>query len=203
MTIITRKLTLVGAYRGQTINLKVGDKVYEFQDGSMEVMGPSGDVDNLAKYLQRCYQAFPDPSKELDAAVEAIHGGGDAAETDTNETGPGDEYPGGADDAAGGAGEQTPEPGEATEGAGHAEPKPGTAEPGRSDQGHGQSPIAAALSKLDPSDDEHWTADGKPKMLALEAFFGRSDITRAQVEQAAPGYTRETARATTNLRRRT
>lgn len=194
MSIITRKLTLVGANRGKTIGLKAGDKVYQFTDGSMEVTGPSGDVDNLTKFLNRCYQAFPDPSRELDEAVAAIHGEADAAEAEQDEPGAGDGDKGGAQDDAGGAGQPAPEPGNPAEGGGHAEAQPGEAEPGRSDQGDGQSPIAAALSKLDPADDEHWTADGKPKMTALEAIMGRSDITRAQVDAAVPGFNREKAR---------
>lgn len=194
MSIITRKLTLVGAHRGKTIGLKAGDKVYQFTDGSMEVTGPSSDVDNLTKFLNRCYQAFPDPSRELDEAVAAIHGDGDAAEAEQDEPGAGDGDTGGAQDNAGGAGQPAPEPGGTAEGGGHAEAQSGEAEPGRGDQGDGQSPIAAALSKLDPADDEHWTADGKPKMTALEAIMGRSDITRAQVDAAMPGFNREKAR---------
>lgn len=195
MSIITRRLTLVGANRGKTITLKAGTNQYEFTDGSLEVTGPSGDVDNLTKYLQRCYQAFPDPSRELDEAVAAIHGGDDAAETEQDEPGAGDGDTGGTQDAAGGAGDPAPEPsGQADDGSADAEPEPGQAEPGRPDQGDGQSPLAKALTQLNPTDDEHWTADGKPKMSAIEAIMGRSDVTRAQVEAAAPGFNREAAR---------
>ncbi len=195
MSIITRKLTLVGAFRGKDVTFKAGGKEYEFKEGSMEVTGPSADVDNLSKFLNRSYQAFPDPSKELDAAVAAIHGDGDAAETDKDEPGAGDGDKGGAQDAEGGAGDTAPEPaGEADGGSTDAEPEPGEAEPGRPAEGDGQSPIAKALSELDPADDEHWTADGKPKMSALEAILGRADVTRAQVDAAAPGFNRDAAR---------
>lgn len=197
MSIITRKLTLVGAYRGQTVTFRAGTKEYEFKEGSMEISGPSTDVENLSKFLNRCYQAFPDPSRELDAAVAAIHGDGDAAQTDTTASGPGNGDPGGTKDDAGGAGDPAPEPKGTDEGGSDAQPEPGAAEPGRPGEGDGQSPINQALSRLDPEDDEAWTADGKPKMSAIEAVMGRSDVTRAQVDAAAPGFDRDAAREAT------
>lgn len=193
MGIITRRLTLVGALEGQTVALKVGTKEYSFIDGSMEVTGPSGDIDNLGKYLRRCFQAYPDPSRELDDARAALkEEEGDAAEDQAPEAGPGDEHPGGADDDAGGAGAEPTEQQDADNGGGAGEPEAGEAGAGDAD-GDGQSPIVEALKRLDPADDEHWTADGKPKMSAIEALMGRADITRAQVDAAAPGFSRATA----------
>lgn len=196
MAIITRKLTLVGAYRGQTVTLKAGDTAYEFTEGSLTVTGPQPDVENLSRYLERCYQAFPDPSPELDAAVAAIHGEGDAAQTQQDAPGPDGVQPGGSDDPAGGASDPAPEPaGEAADGGGHDDAPGGDAEPGPAAEGDGhEGPVAAALKRLDPENDEHWTADGKPKMSALEALMGRADITRAQVDAAVPGFNREKAR---------
>lgn len=193
MGIITRRLTLVGAHEGKTIVLKAGTKEYEFTDGHMEVTGPSGDVDNLTKYLQRCYQAFPDPSRELDEARARNKEEADADEADADEAAQGDEHPGGTDDAEGGAGAEPAQQPEPDNGGGAAEPEAGEAGAGDAD-GDGQSPIVAALNRLDPADDEHWTADGKPKMAALEVLMGRADITRAQVDAAAPGFNREAAR---------
>jgi len=195
MSITTRKLTLVGAYRGQTVTFRAGTKEYEFKEGSMEISGPSTDVENLSKFLNRCYQAFPDPSRELDAAVAAIHGDGDAAQTDSTASETGDGDPGGAKDNAGGAGDPAPEPDASAEGRSDAEAVPGEAEPGRDGEGNGHHPINQALSRLDPEDDDAWTADGKPKMSAIEAAMGRSDVTRAQVDAAAPGFDRDAARA--------
>lgn len=195
MAIITRKLSLVGAYRGQTVTLKAGDTAYEFTEGSLTITGPQPDVENLSRYLERCYQAFPDPSPELDAAVAAIHGEGDAAETQQVTPGPDGVQPGGSDDHDGGASEPAPEPaGQADDGGADADPDAGEAEHGSADQGDGQSPLAAALKRLDPANDEHWTADGKPKMTAVEALLGRADVTRAQVDAALPGFNREAAR---------
>ncbi len=53
--------------------------------------------------------------------------------------------------------------------------------------------INEALSSLDPANDEHWTADGLPRMDAVQALVGSSDITREDVTNAAPDLTRETS----------
>jgi hypothetical protein len=49
--------------------------------------------------------------------------------------------------------------------------------------------IRGALSKLDPNNDEQWTADGLPRIDALEAL-GLKGVTRGQVTAVAPTFTR-------------
>lgn len=193
MSTITRKLTLVGAHEGKTISFKVGTKEYPFTDGSMDLTGPSQDVDNLSKYLRRCFQAYPDPSHELDEARAALQGGDNAGEDDQAEPGPGDENPGGTDDNEGGAGAASGEQPGADDIGGADGTKAGEAGAGDA-PGDGQGPIAAALKRLDPANDDHWTADGKPAMRAVEAILGRSDVTRSDVTAALPGFDREVAR---------
>lgn len=53
--------------------------------------------------------------------------------------------------------------------------------------------LMEAIKKLSPENDDHWTQAGWPDMKALEIFYGASDITRAQVTAAAPGYNRKKA----------
>jgi hypothetical protein len=53
--------------------------------------------------------------------------------------------------------------------------------------------IAKAVMKLDPNHDGFWTQMGLPKLSAVEELYGKAGVTRAKVEAAAPGYTRETA----------
>ncbi len=194
MSIITRKLTLVGAYEGQTINLKVGTKEYPFTDGSIEITGPDVDVENLSKYLNRCFQAYPDPSKELDDARAALKEDADAGQAEPDEPAQGDEHPGGADDDEGGAGQEPDQPEDADEVSGGDDPQAGGEGAGDAPGDGQEGPVAAALRQLDPANDEHWTADGKPKMAAVEAVLGRSDVTRADVDAALPGFNREKAR---------
>lgn len=54
--------------------------------------------------------------------------------------------------------------------------------------------LAEAIRKLSPADDSHWTGAGQPAMKAVEAIYGQN-VTRAEVESAAPGYDREAAAA--------
>lgn len=53
--------------------------------------------------------------------------------------------------------------------------------------------ITQALSQLDPADNAHWTADGMPRMDVVEKLVGDSSITRKNVTDAAPDFTRDTA----------
>ena len=54
--------------------------------------------------------------------------------------------------------------------------------------------IAAAVLELNPDRDEHWTADGKPAMDAVETLIGDASITREDVEEASPEASREWVR---------
>jgi len=53
--------------------------------------------------------------------------------------------------------------------------------------------ITDALKKLDPKNDDHWTASKQPAMAAVEELMGDKTITRADVDKAADGFTRDTA----------
>ena len=55
--------------------------------------------------------------------------------------------------------------------------------------------ILDALLKLDINNDDHWTADGLPRMDAIELIVGSKDITRQQVTAAKPGFSRAVAAA--------
>ena len=52
--------------------------------------------------------------------------------------------------------------------------------------------IRVALHHLDPSNNDHWTADGAPRIDAVSEYAGEQ-LTRAMVTNAAPDFTRETA----------
>lgn len=49
--------------------------------------------------------------------------------------------------------------------------------------------IADALETLDPENDTHWTAKGLPVVEAVEEILG-FDVTRKEIEAAAPEFTR-------------
>ncbi len=53
--------------------------------------------------------------------------------------------------------------------------------------------IKEALAKLDPSDDAYWTGDGMPRMDVLQKMTLTPDLSRTQVTNAAPDFTRASA----------
>ncbi len=55
--------------------------------------------------------------------------------------------------------------------------------------------ILESLAKLDPSDDNHWTGDGMPRMDILQKLTRTPDLSRSQVTNAAPDFTRESVKA--------
>ena len=50
--------------------------------------------------------------------------------------------------------------------------------------------IKEALAQLDGIDDSHWTADGAPAVEAVSEIVGQK-VTRAQITDAAPKFSRE------------
>lgn len=52
--------------------------------------------------------------------------------------------------------------------------------------------VLEAVHALDPQNDEHWTADGQPRLDAVENMLG-GDVSRKQVTNAAPDFTRSVA----------
>ena len=50
--------------------------------------------------------------------------------------------------------------------------------------------IVAALDELDIDNDNHWTGDGDPRLEAVSEFLNGEKVTRAQVKDAAPHFTR-------------
>lgn len=55
--------------------------------------------------------------------------------------------------------------------------------------------IKEALGKLDPKNDQHWTADGLPLLEVVKQFAGNPGINREAVTAAAPGFNRTVAGA--------
>ena len=53
--------------------------------------------------------------------------------------------------------------------------------------------ITKALAALDPGNDDHWTADGAPRVDAVAALTGNAEVSRQEITDAAPQLTRESA----------
>ncbi len=52
--------------------------------------------------------------------------------------------------------------------------------------------IKEALAQLDHANDEHWTADGAPRVEVVAELTGNKDLKRKDITDAAPKFTRQT-----------
>lgn len=50
--------------------------------------------------------------------------------------------------------------------------------------------IQDALNRLDPTNENHWTADGLPKVETVRFLAGDQNITREQIQKTDPQFTR-------------
>lgn len=50
--------------------------------------------------------------------------------------------------------------------------------------------ILETVTKLDKTDDTQWTDDGLPRVEVVKALVDDSTLTRAQINEAAPGFSR-------------
>ena len=50
--------------------------------------------------------------------------------------------------------------------------------------------VRAALDRLDPADDEHWTGAGKPAMDIVKELTGSATLTRAELDAIAADFKR-------------
>lgn len=60
------------------------------------------------------------------------------------------------------------------------------------DSASGSVDLKAAIELLDPANDSHWTSAGLPSVEAVSEIAG-DKVTRAQIEEAAPGFQRPAA----------
>lgn len=181
----TLRYTIVGPHAGQTMKYMKGK--YTFVKGVLEVEVREDQIDKykgLTRLLARSYNAHPEGSKALEkaraewAAAGGKNAGGQKADDKkAKATG---KAPDGEADAGTKAGAEGHDPDEG-DGVGASEGEDG--EPNE---------VAVALGQLDPNNDKHWTSTGLPNLKAVGEFLGRS-VTRPEIEEAVPGFTRESA----------
>lgn len=196
---------LTGAFEGQTLRLGK----FLFAEGQLILNATPEDTALIARSLERNWQAYPKGHPALESATnqEPDNGKRDLSPGTAGGNGTPDVHGGVQPDGTGaGTG------GENGNSGGHAEPEAGKAPDPAQRDGQPQgltveltvstdaepkaevnTKLQKAIKKLDPKDDSHWTAAGLPAMSAIEGFYGAADITRADVEAAAPGYTRAVA----------
>lgn len=176
MPYLEMTLVLAGGRRGQTCTLGK----FRFTNGAIVLRGDDRTVLGRAKYLGRVYAAFPQGSKELETYgrgnVPAGDGNGQAVSGDGQPGQPGSSPPS-ADNGSGTTG--------AASGSGSDVPNAGS--------GHGNARldrIKEAVTALDHTNDDHWTGTGLPRVDVISTAVGDPTVSRRDVEQAAPGFTR-------------
>ena len=208
-------LILTGPYAGATRMLQG----WKFVEGVCRLDAPPSTVEGIIKYMGRCYQAYLKGSPELAEALERSSDGqlpidgapGDRAtgavpgdvQSDGDGSGPSPADDGGSDDVGGGGDQGVPAAGDGelrteVEGSQAEEPAEGEAETEAQKQ-----KLREVIALLDPEQDDHWTRGGKPSVAKASSYAGRN-ITRAMIEEAAPGVYRKnlTVEATPSERTR-
>lgn len=185
MSVIRRKLILAGKFAGQTIELRG----VQFTRGECVLEGPEADVDGLSCYLGKSYQALPEGSLELERAQKRDAGkenaDGDGEDGSPSEPRTSDQVPG--EPRSPGQGDPGEKP---AEGSGDDSPETGGEELPAAGNGEQGAEISEALNRLDPEDDEDWTADDRPSVAALAELLERPDLSREEIDAAAPQFRR-------------
>ena len=158
-----RRFRLSGGLAGKTIRLRN----FCFKQGEIEITGPAGDLANIASFLYKNWQAV-----EVTDEGE-VH---PSAQRNPKSAVPSNNESHGAN-ASGG---------KTDDGEGTTATEAGPAG-GVSDRDGYAAELKAAAEKLEPENDQHWTADGKPAVAAVNSFMppGRPMATRALIEEHA------------------
>lgn len=199
----TTRVVLTGPYAGKTMVLNR----HHFTKGVALITGQPDEVSFTLAYLARSYQAYPEGSPELEAALSKVKANGVQHHFSTNpqkQDGAPNTVQGEEDNQAG----QVPDPRElqgerhADGSAGNAGLVPGGA--GHENAGLGEGvdylkeressaltlQLQNVIKGLDPKQDTHWTPDGFPALDTVAEGAKQPSLTRADVEAAVPGWTR-------------
>lgn len=184
---------------------------HEFVKGVSRVLVSPENAAALLTYLARSYQAFPEGSPELVAAQKRDEENGIRHKVQENSQGAdgspnsiqgdGNRATGtvpdsrelfGSVNASGSPRGEGLVPG----GSGHANSGMGNGvESGAQQQSVSVivKQIQDAVSKLDPTIEEHWSEGGLPSVAYLAVALDRPDLTREIVDQACPAFNRQKA----------
>jgi hypothetical protein len=201
MTKIMRvRLVLTGAYAGKTIELNNRT----FKNGVLEVAGSGEEVARVANYFARSYQAYPEGSDALKNAQARDAEAAEAAETEEDTEDGNDQVLPGAGADEGAASSNQSGTSEQTDGSGDAGGEAAAARGGASEKatapeggvaGLPDDPVSvrvqAALKKLDPSEDGHWTKAGQPRIEVVAEALGDQSLTREVINAAWPNFDRD------------
>lgn len=184
---IKRRLVLTGARTGLTCMLGK----LQFTEGKLTLILPEPEMENIGRYLARVYAAYPEGSPELARQQER-----DKLNPSLKELYAGEVHPDSGGNVHGGGephGER-PAASSADDGSAAAGAASAAAEHGADGDGQQHTrddKIREVVASLDPDNDEHWTADGRPRIDIVAKLVGDPTIGRKDVETAAAGSVRK------------
>ena len=170
------RLVLTGGRAGHTGLLGK----FRFVDGIMEFEGDAKAITGICTYMARVYQAYPEGSEEL------RHGNG----TVSPPAGTAEPVQGGSVHEQSGSASKA-----ADDGGGTTDPQAGPASgtsPSRDRYADARlDRIREAVMTLDNDNDDHWSADGLPRVDVIATMAGDPSIRRKDVTQAVPDLSRK------------
>jgi hypothetical protein len=186
---------LTGIMAGKTI--KLGK--FQFVSGGLEITATPEQMALYARTLERNWSAYPKGDPRLTPEQENSDGQRDLSPNpigDNEQTlrsgseSDGQGAPAGQPTANDGSGNASAEAGQGgLQTGGDGQPAELTEKP-LEPLPFVNEKLKRAIEKLDPAEDSHWIADGRPAIAAVAMLYGATDVTRADVEAVAPGFTR-------------
>jgi hypothetical protein len=189
-------LYLNGHYAGKTV--KLAD--IQFTDGKVVLYGASQEVESLANYLGKCYQAWPEGKTLNPETGEIIYGSSTVQEKRLPDLEPeireeerqAQEVP--ANVGTGTDESNMDERGGDTRRSGHEDPRLSSPENGFDDTSTAKidpEKLLGAMQRLNPDTKAHWRADGQPRIDAVAALYGSEGLTRKDLQAVWPELTRD------------
>jgi hypothetical protein len=194
------KFEMTGFYAGNTMKVNHID----FVNGKAEVKGELAKMGGVIAYLAT-YNAYPVGSDELAAAQErdSVNKGESNGMPEVLDRQSGSDTGGApADITSPGTGSGVGATGASTDGTGGGPDGDGVPEGHSVDEGAPKgSPdstvlkIIDGIKALDPSNDDHWTDAGLPRVDAVASASSVVNVTRKDINMAIPEWNREKAMA--------
>lgn len=157
---------------------------YRFQRGVFHSTVDAGKVEKLTRVMRTFYGAEPIDGTGKVPETAAPSGAGPEVQV------PSGVRPVGSGPAKGAAPVSGQSAGDTTGPAGSLSGGDGHQHSGDDGAAEFSGRLRKAVESLDAENDEHWTADGRPRVDAVEKAYGKAGVTRADVERVAPGLTR-------------
>jgi len=185
-----RKLLLTGCRTGMTTILGG----YQFVNGHTIVRADNSQIDGVCRYLGRTYKAFEEGTAELahyqrlDKEATTTNGKCNAEASPKPRDSvaiPSSVQPQGTGTAAVSSDDGSRATGATSGSEGTVPNRDGHQDSGNDRSSRSKSEISKAIAALDPSNDEHWTSNGRPRVDAVANAVGIPNLTRRDIDAVA------------------